>query len=77
MAPGVPEGHHRVCRRTGQRPSPVFGRPGLTGGLLVGRGGVLGSGVAVPVGEMVGSPVGEVVGSAPLPTSPVMASVTP
>ena len=69
MAPGVPGGHHRVCRRTGQRPSPVFGRPGLTGGLLVGRGGVLGSGVAVPVGEMVGS--------VPLPTSPVMASVTP
>ena len=73
MAPGVPGGHHRVYRRAGQRPSPVFGRPGLTGGLLVGRDGVLGSGV----GETVGSPVGEVVGSVPLPTSPVMASVTP
>ena len=67
----------KIARILTERRQTVTCAESCTGGLLAGRGGVLGSGVAVPVGEIVGSPVGEVVGSAPLPTSPVMASVTP
>ena len=70
----------------GQRPSPVLGRPGLTGVFLVGWPGVPGSvlvGVAVPVGDavpvgvtvLVGPVDGEAVGSVPLFNSPVMASM--
>ena len=70
MAPGSP-GATAWWGGIGQRPSPVLGRPGLTGVFLVGWPGVPGSvlvGVAVPVGVtvLVGPADGEAVGSVPL-----------